>query len=97
MTTIDLNKVSFFQPVEGKTLREQLQGKILAGAEVIEYIRSFRRTKGFVPPAHWNDANNPMWAEGFVPPSHWIKAVGSRWVHVFSLTHLPPPPGERRP
>ncbi len=52
-TTINLDKVSFLKPVNGKTLREQLQGKTLAGAEVVEYLRSLDEAKGFVPPAHW--------------------------------------------
>lgn len=62
ITTIDLNKVSFFKPVGGKTLREQLQGKTLAGAEVVEYLRSLDEAKDFVPPAHWG---KPFGVYGF--------------------------------
>ena len=50
-TKIDLNRIGFFKPVAGKTLREQLQGKKLASAEVVEYIRSL--PEDFVPPSHW--------------------------------------------
>lgn len=53
MNITNLDKVSFFKPVIGKTLREQLQGKTLVGAEVVEYLRSLDKANGFVPPAHW--------------------------------------------
>ena len=48
-----LYKVRFFKPLEGSTLREQLQGKTLVGAEVVEYLRSLGEAKDFVPPSHW--------------------------------------------
>lgn len=79
-TKINLNKISFFKPVEGKTLREQLRGKILAGADVVKYLRSLGDTKNFTPPSHWEkpfgDANR-----------------GGKWIYGFSLTHLAPRPG----
>lgn len=76
--TIDLNKVSFFKPVAGKTLREQLQGKTLAGPEVVEYMRSLNDAQDFVPPAHWEK------------PSGGSMSGGEGWVLGFSLTHLAP-------
>ncbi len=75
MTTIDLNKVSFFKPVKGKTLREQLHGKKLAGAEVVEYLRSLEEAKDFVPPAHWEKPSGGSWVYGFslthLRPRYW--------------------------
>ncbi len=55
---IDLNKVHFFRPVAGKTLREQLAGKKLAGREIVEYMISFMKNDGekletFAFPNHW--------------------------------------------
>lgn len=57
-TTIDLNKVHFLKPVVGKTLREQLAGKRLAGREIVEYMISFMKNDGekletFAFPNHW--------------------------------------------
>lgn len=72
-----LNNVSIFKPVNGKTLREQLQGKKLAGADVVEYLRTFdteEKSKDFVPPAHWDKP-------GTVPTNG-----GS--IYLFSLTHI---------
>jgi hypothetical protein len=75
IASIDLNKINFFQPVAGKTLREQLQGKTLAGAEVVDYIRSLGKGKGsFTAPTHWR--KYPRSRSGFV--------------YGFSLTHLAP-------
>lgn len=75
---MNLDNVSIFKPVAGKTLREQLQGKTLAGADVIEYLRSFHgdKAKDFVPPAHWDKP-------GTVP-----KNSGN--IYLFSLTHVIP-------
>lgn len=51
---MDLNRIGLMKLVVGKTLREQLEGKKLAGADIVEFIRSFdRMNAGFVPPAHW--------------------------------------------
>lgn len=76
-TPIDLNRVSFFKPIVGKTLREQLRGRRLAGTEVVEYLYSLDGVKDFVPPNHWDkphgDANH-----------------GGLWIYGFSLTYLRP-------
>lgn len=60
----NINKVSFFKPVVGKTLREQLKGKTLAGAWVVEYLRS--NPEGFNVPAHWEKPyGDNGWVYGF--------------------------------
>lgn len=75
-TNIDLNKISFFKPIVGKTLREQLQGKTLVGAEVVDHLRSF--------PFYKKDRD-------FTPPSHWDRPTDTgRNIYLFSLTYVKP-------
>ncbi len=72
--TIDLNRISFFRPVDGKTLREQLQGKKLAGQETVDYMRSLGETaSSFTAPEHW----------GRRPHEE-----SSSWIFAFSLTYI---------
>lgn len=75
-TKTDLNKIHFFKPIKGRTLREQLQGKKLAGAEVVDYLRSLDGKK-FSPPAHWEKPHDSIWICGFsltyFAPKPWNK------------------------
>lgn len=53
-TEIDLNRIGLLKLVAGKTVGEQLEGRKLAGPEVVEYIRSFDRPDAnFIAPIHW--------------------------------------------
>ena len=84
---MDLNKISFFRPVVGKTLREQLAGKNLAGREVVEYLRSIggERYAEFTPPAHWE---KPFGPSSMQSGDRW--GIDLQWIYGFSLTHLDP-------
>lgn len=74
---IDLNKVHFFKPVAGKSLREQLASKKLAGPEVVEYMRSFICK------------NEEL--EELQIPEHWgKKPTGIEFIEAFSLLYQTP-------
>lgn len=70
-----LNSLTPFTPIPGQTLRQQLEGHVLAGPEAIRLIRRTRRNKsGFIPPKHWDYPSN-----------------GDQGVCLFSITKIKAP------
>ena len=85
MTNAGLARIAFFTPINGLTLKEQLQGKKLAGPEVVEFVLSHGYPISCEPPAHWEKPTGNGWGKG-------LEDKETKWIFGFSLNYVAPDP-----